>query len=232
MKQKYTIAVVQQSPDFGGAETFMLNLMHQFSLDGHSVYFAANKSKMLQEAKKLSIHSERIPAILDIPSNIRGLIKSILRLPFLIPYYLSLMNKLKKAHTDFILMSGFSEKMLVTWLARKYVIPVIWIEYGPLEPLFKKNFRIPEMLYKSLKSAPKAIIVSSQYTAQHVIRDAGYAPDRVHVIPCGIPDVVRTSITRKSGVTIGSVSRLTREKGQHILIKAMPLILKKIPMPG
>src|SRR3989344_6481227 len=111
------IAIIQQAPDIGGAEVFTELLMQGLSNKGHKIYFATNFEKFISLVKVYSIKLYRIPIILDFIGNYRGLIKSILYLPIATVYYLKLMSDLKKEGVRVILMSGFSEKMLVTILS-------------------------------------------------------------------------------------------------------------------
>lgn len=227
--RKLHIAVIQQTPDLGGAETYMYSLMKAFKEEGHQVELATNLEKFKDYCNDLGIKVIRIPIILDIIGNYRGLIKSILYLPYALFFYSSLLREYRRRKVDVILMSGFSEKLLVTFLSRIYRIPVVWIEYGRLDSIVKRNFSIPYFLYKFLQKYAKKIITASVFTKNSLIKDLSIPEEHIVVIPCGIeiPEL-RKKKSMKDNV-IGCVSRLTREKGQQVLIKAMPLILKTIP---
>lgn len=236
MKKKLTIAVIMQSPDMGGAETYMLSLIKYFLKDGNTVLVASNKEKFLTKAQDFPIKTYEIPMILDINGNIRGLIKSIIRLPAALRYYKNLLSDLKKQNTDIILMSNFAEKLLVTFLSPNYAIPTVWIEYGRMETVFKRNFYIPQILYRHIQKTAKKIVVPSKNTYESLISSAHVNPNKLVLLPLGIETNKSKKITDKqlfpnsnNKFILGTVSRLTREKGQEYIIRAMPKILQSVP---
>jgi glycosyltransferase involved in cell wall biosynthesis len=93
-----------------------------------------------------------------------------------------------------------------------------------------------------------AVIAISKPVAQHLIKDLGVDPKKVHLIANGIDlnhfamtnermrrearqkaDMVDTPLIGINTPLIGVVARLSSVKGIHVLIKAMPLILKEMP---
>jgi len=233
---KLTIAVIQQTPDVGGAETYMCSLVSEFYKAGHRIILTSNNNKFIKLFKQVKIKTYKIPIILDVIGNYRGLIKSILNLPIACYFYIKLLLTLKKQKTDIILMSGFSEKMLVSFISIFIRIPVVWIEYGPLTTIFRRNFYLPKILYRLVNKIPKSVIVPSNNTLQSMIRDARVSLAKLALIPCGvkIPQTTKPSDRKsfpklKNKFVIGNVSRLTREKGQQYILQSMPEILKYIP---
>ncbi|HWY80266.1 MAG TPA: glycosyltransferase family 4 protein [Candidatus Sulfotelmatobacter sp.] len=236
INSQFTIGIIQQSPDMGGAETYMLSLLEQFLKEDVVIFLASNKEKFLAKAKELPIKTFEIPFILDIIGNYRGLIKSFVRLPYALLYYTFLLKTYKKNNVDVILMSGFSEKMLVTFLSLFINIPIVWIEYGRLEIVFCRNFYLPKTLYKLLQSIPKKIIVPSKNTHEGLLDETQVSLSKLVLLPLGIPIKEKRNISKasvdpilKGKFIIGNISRLTTEKGQDYLIKAMPSIIKKYP---
>lgn len=231
MNKKLRIAVIMQSPDMGGAEIYMLSLIREFELLGHLVILATNKGKFFDRAFSEKIKLRKLPMILDVMGNLRGLVKSVVFLPFALLFYLKLLSDFRKKKIDLILMSGFSEKLLVTFLSVFFRIPIVWIEYGRLETVFKRNFYIPKLLYVLLKTIPKKIIVPSLNTFNSLRTSAFVSEKKLKIIPCGVLKAkkryeIPKELTDK--FIVGSVSRLTREKGQEYLIKAIPHVLKKV----
>lgn len=226
------IVTIQQSPDLGGAETFMLSLIKAFKENNNQVSLYTNKGKLFNFAQAQKIDVYQVPFVLDIIGNYKGLVKSILLLPFSFFYYVNLLNNLKNEKTDLILMSGFSEKMLITFVNLYFRIPVFWIEYSQLDQIFKRNFYFPRILYFLLFRFAKKIIVPTNFTKVKLSRSLPGSKNKFVVIPCGISIHKKSHEIPKSlsdKFIIGSVSRLTREKGQDILIKAFPDVLSKIP---
>lgn len=235
-KKKLKIAVIQQTPDLGGAETYMTLLMKSFQENGENVLLVTNLEKFITYVESLKVKTFKIPFILDVIGNYKGLIKSLFLLPRAFVFYINLLRKLERERVNVIIMSGFSEKMLITFLSLFIKIPVVWFEYGALTTIFKRNFYIPKLLYKLLWRVPCYIIVPSQYTRKSLLQDTSIDPKKIIYIPDGVI-VPKMKKGRKEDINpewkdkfiIGNVSRLTREKGQQYLIQAMPLILEKIP---
>lgn len=223
------IAVIMQSPDFGGAESFMISLIEEFKNKKVEVTLFSNKGKYYKKAKESDIKVKELPFILDFMGNKRGLIKFFIFSPYYFFYYYKLIKKIKKENFQVILMSGFSEKLVVSLMSIIIKIPVVWIEYGPLKYVFKRNFRFPEFMYKSLSKIPSKIIVPTNYTKKDLLFTAKIDKSKLEVIPCGIKTSKRKRSRKDTIFTIGSVSRVTKEKGQDQLIKAAALIKNKIP---
>lgn len=231
--KKLSIAVIMQSPDIGGAETYLISLIKQFKKRGNSVLLATNKGKFYDLANSSHVKLRKLPFILDIMGNYRGLVKTIFLFPFTLFFYLKLLWELKNQKTDIVFLSGFTEKLLVTFLSVFFRIPVVWIEYGPLKSVFKRNFYIPKLIYIIVAPFSRKIIVPSENTLNSLKRDAFVRDSRLILIPCGveIKEKSKKSIPKElqEKFIVGSVSRLTREKGQDYLIRAIPRVLEKIP---
>lgn len=222
-----TIGIIQQTPDIGGAETYMESLVSQFHKEAHNVVVASNNDAFLKMFDNEKIYKIKIPFVIDIIGNYRGLVKSIIILPLAIKFYLQLLTLFKKKSVDVIIMSGFSEKMLVTAFSQIFNIPVVWIEYGRLTSVFKRNLYFPKIVYRLLKNIPKKIIIPSKNTMQSMTQDARVSLSKLSLIPCGVKIENRNKHLKKliskphKKFIIGNVSRLTREKGQDVLIKAL-----------
>jgi glycosyltransferase involved in cell wall biosynthesis len=231
--KKLSIGIIQQTPDMGVAYTYMLALADSFRGEGNEILFATNLLALITETKKRNIATTRLPFILDVMGNWKGLVKAIALFPRAVFFYSNLLKSWKRRGVDVILMSGFSEKMLVTWLSKFFKIPVVWIEYAPLDVIFKRNFQLPKVLYRLLKSIPKFVVVPTNYTVRALMRQGRVSQAKLIEIPCGVPMTEKkTTISMpelKGKYVIGNVSRLTREKGQDVLIKALPAVLKNIP---
>lgn len=231
-RKKLSIGIIQQSPDIGGAETFMIALMKELISRENNIVYAGNAGKFYKEVAKLNIQSTKVPIILDVIGNYKGFIKSIILLPYAVIFYLRLLNKFKDLNIDVILMSGFSEKMLVSFLSIFFKIPVVWIEYGPLSQIFNKNLRLPKVIYQGLISIPKKIIVPSINTKKDLIKNLNKIENKITQVPCGIRffKIKKSKYPKwKDKIIVGNISRLTREKGQQYLIKSIPLIIRKHP---
>lgn len=236
--RKLHIAIVQQSPDIGGAEIYLFNLISEFIKKGSTVTILVNKGKFYKMVQALPVHIIRTTVIIDVMGNIRGFVRSIYRLPFLLFFYGRFLYVFKyKKKGDVLFSAGYSEKLLLTFLSIFFKIPIVWVEYAPLKIFFRRNFGLTKFLYKLLSKTPKKIIVPSKNTYNSLLVDAGVAREKLVIIPCGtyIPQNrkqdsnLKVSLGLDENLIIGNASRLTREKGQQYLIDAMPSVLQTIP---
>lgn len=226
------IGVIQQASDLGGAEEYMHSLIKEFISSGNTVMLATNLKKYQDLYHKEGIEIEDISHCLDIIGDWKGLTKSILTIPLATWSYSKLLHKYKKKKVDVILMSNFSDKLFVSLLSIFFNIPVVWIEYGPLSPVFKRNLYLPKVIYRALKGIPRSIIVPSKNTRSSLIKDARVSLSKLSVIACGttiFPNRSKRKYARKDEVVIGNLSRLTREKGQQFIIQAASYIIKQVP---
>jgi len=234
-EEKLTIGIIMQSPDMGGAEMYMLSLIREFIGKKDRVLVASNKEKFLDKAKAIPVKTYEIPIILDIIGNCRGLVKSVLLLPYALYYYNNLLKEFKHKNVSVILMSNFTEKLLVTFLSIFHHTPVVWIEYGRLETVFGKHFYVPKIIYRLLKDTPKNIIVPSKNTFGSIITDARVSMAKLALIPLGVPSGKKKKVKSEmdqqfqNKFIIGNVSRLTAEKGQEYLIRAMSSVIPENP---
>lgn len=228
LSKKINIGIIMQSPDIGGAETFMLSLIDQFKKNDNEIFLASNKGRFFGFAKEKNIKIYELPVILDIIGNSRGLIKTILNLPYAFYFYTKLLKQFKENKVDVILMSNFTEKLFVSALSPLFKIPVVWIEYGNLHEVFKKNFYLPKVIYRLLNKIPKFVIVPSKNTMNSLITDARVSLSKIKLVALGVNEPYEVN-KKHEGFVIGNVSRLATEKGQQYLIRTMPSVLKKIP---
>jgi glycosyltransferase involved in cell wall biosynthesis len=221
------LLVIQQSPDWGGAEEWMTVLLSHWSGQKISITGWTNLAKLRQAWQQAGIKVKKLPFTLDIIGNCKGLIKSVLVFPFALVWYLSQLFSAKKSRINLILMSGFSEKLLVTWLAQLFSLPVVWFEYGPLAPVFSKNFYLPKISYRLTKHLPKRVITISQHSKLSLITDARVSLSRLRVIYPGV--ILPSRPATLSQLIVGSLSRLAPEKGQRQLVRAWAKVIRVMP---
>ncbi len=218
-----------QSKDFGGAEKFANDLLLEMAKNNKSVFLYSSNDYLLNNLnKQKNVNLNKIPIYLDFASNHRGLIKSLLLCPLALIYYLKILRQIKNRPTkQYIVCSGFSEKILISPLAKFFNLDLFFIEYGPLEPIFSKLYGIPKILYYLVKNFAKKIIVSSHNTKQalnHIFNQ-----EKIVLIPCGSPIIEpnkQIATVKKNSLIV--VSRLENGKGQDLAIKAFGLIKKEL----
>lgn len=229
------------SGGIGGAENFLVNLAKSFPNKKVKVLFLTVKNSPFEKL----INNNKFTYISfqyrnDISGNWKGLLKFFIFLPRTVILTVNLFKKLKKQNYDILLISGFSDKIILTPIAKLFKIKVIWIEFASLESVFKKFFYLPKILYSLVKNLPDYVIVPTRHTKNKIIHQTHILSAKIKIIPCGIPLLsekqrkkylqnakkLKEELSLK-GFVLGQISRLQKEKGQELLIKAFKKILKK-----
>lgn len=222
-----TINFFLQSKDFGGAEKFAHDLLLEMASKDNQVFLYTSNDFLLKSlADRQSINVEKIPIYLDFAGNRKGLLKSLFLVPLAKIYYLKTLFKIKKRNSkQTILCSGFSEKIIVAPIAKLFNLPVFFIEYGPLSPIFNKLYGIPKFLYYLSKNFAKRIIVPSENTRLSL--KSIFEENKMVLIPCGSksPPLNLQNKIKKNSIIV--VSRLEKGKGQDLAIKAFALVKKE-----
>lgn len=227
-----TINFFLQSKDFGGAEKFAYDLILEIASEDNQVFLYTSNDFLLKSlAEHRNINVEKIPIYLDFAGNRKGLLKSLLLTPLAKIYYLRTLFKIKKrTGKQVVVCSGFSEKIIVTPIARLFNLPVFFIEYGPLSPIFNRLYGIPKFLYYLSKKFAKKIIVPSENTRLSLKNI--FEENKMVLIPCGSlspqsPSLYSQNKNKIKKNSIIVVSRLEEGKGQDLAIKAFALVKKE-----
>lgn len=220
------LLIIQQAPAWGGAEEWMANLVDQLITQHKAKVKAITNHPILQKRfAQAGAKTINLPIVLDIIGNYKGLAKSIFVLPWAIWFYAWQLHKAKRSNVNLILMSGFSEKLLVSILARVFGIGVVWYEYGPLASVVSRNFYIPKLFYRLTKSIPVFVITLVESTKNELIQSVKLSLAKIKVVPPGVEPPKK--ISQIKSPVVGSLSRLTPEKGQLLLLKAWKKVVKK-----
>ncbi|MDO8487813.1 MAG: glycosyltransferase [bacterium] len=217
-----SLLFVNQSLGLGGAEVFNSQLLTWLSKAGVRITSYVTHP---QFAKQLA-HSHRIPLVVDVIGDWKGLIKGLLLLPLAVIYYGWL--TWTQRHVDVIFMTGFIEKILITPWARLLKVAVVWEEFGPLQPVTGKFFGFPQLLYRIVKSLPDIIIVPSLNTRNLLVLQNQVSPAKLTIIPCARNKPERANLPVSKSLVV-CVSRLEKGKGQEALVSAWPQVVAKIP---
>jgi len=221
------LLIIQQSPDWGGAEEWIASLVGEWAKKKINITAYTNLPKLQLSWQQSGARVYNIPFILDIMGNLRGLIKSILLLPYAIFWYLKVLLLAKSRGVNLIVMSGFTEKLLVSWLSKIFSLPIIWFEYGDLKTIFTRNFYLPKIAYRLTKHIPQRVITISSHTKNSLITDARVSLTKIKLIPPGV-SIPKTFHSTDYPI-VGHLSRLTPEKGQRHLLKAWKKVIKALP---
>ncbi len=254
MQQKRTaIFSLLDTPAFGGAEQYMLQHLFYLSQQGYNIILATNNAAVKnvfenhRKQQKIDTASFKIidaPYLLDAIGNFRGLMKYFVSLPLACFWLLRTLLTLKKQYQQIIaLLPGFSDRLsfspLISWLRCK----LIWIEIGPLEPTFKKNFGFPKMLYRLTQSFPDHFVTTSKWTKQSMVKTGKIDPKCITLIYPGITPFTHKKITFLKQIgkqwkkeqkvarkkIICFLGRMANENQVDLVIKAFASINKQLP---
>lgn len=248
------LAYFGQTLGLGGAETFLSDLLGELGRRGIGMTAYTNHQLFGRLLADNQVPTRHIPWVLDVVGNWRGLLKAAVAAPFAFGWYWQALRREKEA--EVVLVSGFAEKLILSWWCRLQGKPVVWIEFAPLETLFSKFWGLPGWWYRWSARLPELVIVPTAYTLGPLIEQTGIPADKIRVVPCGRNltkeelrfrqrarqtwgrggaakkwsaegRVAETAKTKTD--TLVCVSRLERGKGQDLLIGAMPIVLKHYP---
>lgn len=205
----------------GGAEIQTLALMRGLRERGHAVAFLGSCPVLLAECR-----AEGFPvAELSIgppPVTTWSALSFLWRKQTM---QRKLVDALAAFHDlDTICMLGLSEKLLLTKEAHAKGIRVLWIEHDRIGPWLTKNPWLPRLREQSRH----ALTIGVSELSAGRYRALGWPADRVVAIPNGIdlsrlrdsPQRAMSNEQRVNGLHVGSLSRLSEEKGIDLLVAA------------
>ncbi len=210
----------------GGAENFSSQLLDWFRRRKVPVRAWTTFGPLNTRLNAMGIKSKKIPIIVDIIGDWKGLVKGAVLFPLAALYYgyLVFINR----DSGVILVTGFIEKIVVTLWAKIFKVPIVWIEFGPLQTVFSKFWGLPKFLYRLASRYTDFVIEPSRNTEKNNKNIAGFKPGVTKVIPCGIGPLKKVSAIPEK-FTAYCVSRMEQGKGQDLLISAWPKVVKKYP---
>lgn len=175
------------SGGYGGAENFIYQLSSELlkKIDKFTLFiFNDSLPKNIKTNTKVVIF--KFPLRLDFISNTKGLVKSIVLSPIYLILSIYYLLKFKNGGGQLIVITGISDKVFLTPIAKLIKLSVVWIEFGPLHEVFKRNLYLPKILYRLVKDLPDSVICPTNNTKKSLITDARISESIINVIPCGI----------------------------------------------
>jgi len=248
MKQHESIAILSflDSPAFGGAEQYLFSHLYFLNKQGYAIVLATNNKNVDNEIlSRLTIEDKQnfkivnAPYRLDAIGNWKGLIKFFLSLPYAFFWcFITLKQLTRKYEKVICLWPGFSDRLVFSPIAWAYHCPLIWIEIGPLEPTFKRNFGFPKLLYRLSERFSTHVITTSLFTKTSIIKNSHFTPKDITLIYPGARIFSQKEIESfrkkakgltnlKNAACIGVVARLADENEIGMVIHAFYLYLQK-----
>ena len=242
-KKNIKLLVIDQDvAAIGGAETLLNSLVLEFTKNGLVVNTVSNFSPFLRMQEELGAETVLTPTRMNVFGGLKGLFKFILQIPWAIIWYARLLRSFKESGGNLVLITGFSDKIVVSPLAHFIRLPVVWLEHSSLQPVFERNLKVPGAVYKWAIKYQSVIITPSNYSKGKLLTELGENVN-IKVISNGIKlisnqdkDLIEKKklaikgrfAIPKNAFIIGSISRLETEKGQDELIKSIPYLKKDI----
>lgn len=224
-KKVKTLISLQDSGGLGGAERFLFDLGKALRKKGVKVEFTVwEGSDIAQKLSQAGFITRKIPVRMDIIGNLRGLIKFFLFLPLTVFVDLKILKDFRGGGGKVLILTGFSDKVVLSPLAKILGLRVIWVEFAPLTDVFRKNFYLAKVLHRLVKGLVDMLVIPTFYTKAALITQTRISEAKMEVIPCGI-EVAEVGRWKPEGgrsktKIIGMVSRIETGKGQDLLIKA------------
>ncbi|MFA5789028.1 MAG: glycosyltransferase family 4 protein [Candidatus Gracilibacteria bacterium] len=202
---------------FGGEEVHTLRLMEELDDRGHEAFFLGSCPVLLREFKNRGFSTKR--AWLGKPPVTKGwlLLFTLLSPILFLKAGLMLGRTRKKWGVDTVYMLSFGEKLLMTPWARLFGMKVLWLEHARIGKWLTKN---PWWRIYRQWSAWATVVVTSRamlrfvepWAKKVVAISCAVMPSEARPLPKEIVEFL------KGGFSIGSVARLTADKGVDILV--------------
>ncbi len=234
MRSKTGIFSILDSPTLGGAESYLLSNLEFLSQKGFEITLATYNQKIKNKYQK-KFNLINLPYRLDLIGNAKGIIKFFFQAPLGIIWLIKVLLKLKKKYTQIIIYTpGFTERLIFSPFIKLLGLKLIWLEYGPVQAIFEKNFGLPKILYHATSFFPDHVITISKHSQQSMLNHSFVNKARTSIIYPGIPKITlsqlktlqkkgrewKTQHKLKSKKIITFVGRLATEKEINILLKA------------
>lgn len=217
---------------WGGIGTYTHQLAHGLVGAGHRVHVIAQGLQKDEDGMDGDVYLHRI-AHRNIFYKRFALNDFILRLEYSHRVNEKINELLKKFAIDVIEGPNFSGEAFIYSLFRK--IPLVTRLHTPFSEVIglagwnkSADLSLSCYLENATILRSDALLSSTNKHAEVISKEAGLFHGKINIIPLGVPlPKIDPDIT--NGLTVLYVGRLERRKGAHILIKSIPLVLRKVP---
>lgn len=212
----------------GGAESFNRDLLSGLIAENFGVSAYTNYQPFFKMLSQSGVPVWKIPYVVDIIGNWKGLVKAVFYAPLLFWNYWQIISLNSSA--DLILVTGYIEKILASPICRIKNKKIIWIEYGPLEPVLNKFFGFPKAIYLWALRFPCRVIFPSRHSADLNRKIFKTYPGPTEIIHLCSPLPPARYLRHPSAPLLAvCVSRLEPGKGQDLLIRSWKKVITRVP---
>ncbi len=248
-RSKIAIFSLLDTPAFGGAEQYLFSHLQFLSKNGYEIVLATNNKVVKKEIfsrltkkEQRTFHIIKLPYRLDAIGNWKGLVKFFINLPIALVWCFNTLRRLKKEYQQVIcLWPGFSDRLVFSPLAKLFNLSLIWIEIGPLEPTFKRNWGFPRLLYQFSEQFPNHIVTISQFSKKSILKNTHFREKNISLVYPGTRLYSRKVLGgfRKKAIAfrkeenivttkpIGVVARLADENEVDMVLRAFSEYVQK-----
>ncbi len=220
---------------WGGIGTYTYNLAHGLADKGHKVFVICQSLDGEREYKDGNVNVMRIRHPMIFAE--KGSLKEFpLRLEYSWRVHQKICELSKREHIHIIEGPNFSGELFIHSLFRKApIVTRLHTHYSEIIQFYgwHKTFdlKLSCWLENAVILRSNLVICSTYLHTQLVCAEAGIRRDNVKIIPLGVPlsDLQCESGKKFDTPTVLFIGRLEKRKGVHILINAVPFILKEIP---
>jgi glycosyltransferase involved in cell wall biosynthesis len=210
------------TPAYGGAEEYLLLALMELKKAGHRVVLATNNALVRKKADE-QLEVIDLPYRLDAIGNWKGLIKYFFALPGAIIWLTLTILEFNQKHQDIVcLFPGYTDRLSFSPVVKLLHCRLIWLEYGPLEPTFKRNHGFPKLLYALGRPYPDRVITISEWTKRSLVRLGKIPEKNIQIIYPGIVIPAKAGIQSKNKHPriVVTIARLATEKEMDLLLRA------------
>jgi glycosyltransferase involved in cell wall biosynthesis len=243
-KDRIRIAILDHSPDLGGAEVSILTFLRHMDRSVHDVTLVLpSRGAFAKALEEVGVPVAVIPLPMELIRLRRGqalhafltLLKSFFRLQF---FLFHLRSFLKKERFHLVLTNSAKAHLYGSIAARCCAVPLLWRFHDVLSPADFSPLLIRLLSFFG-RRLPQKILAVSKVTGEHLAR-AGVPSEKIEVIFNGI-DAERfqgrgdsRSIREELGIgtgtkLVGCIGRLIPQKGQKMLILSAPGVIARYP---
>jgi glycosyltransferase involved in cell wall biosynthesis len=242
-KRVIKVAVLDHSPEIGGAEASILTLSRNIDKSRFNItVILPSRGNFSRELEKTGIPFHIIYLPLELIRLKRG--KALRSFLFIMAYslyihffFIKLCIYLKKQKFDLILTNTVKAHLYGSVAAYLCGIPVIWrfhdlLSPGDFSPTLIKVITLFGKLF------PKKILAVSKTTEDYLVKN-GIKKNKIEVVFSGIDQElcdskdfidIRHELRIGDGVKlVGCIGRLIPQKGQKIFILAIPEVIRRYP---
>jgi glycosyltransferase involved in cell wall biosynthesis len=243
-KRPIKIAILDHSPDIGGAETSIVTLGKHIDRSQFSItVILPSEGSFSRELDKIGIYAKVIYLPIGLLRLKRGdvfpSLVFILAYLFYIQFFLmKLFIYLRKNRFDLVMTNTVKAHIYGSIVASLCRIPVIWRFHDILSPTDFSPFLIRIIILFG-RWFPKRILAVSKVTKEYLARN-GLKDDKIEIIFNGIDselfeikdvskDIRRELKIEGKTKLIGCIGRIIPEKGQKSFLLSIPGVIKKYP---